>query len=113
MHELGITQSILNIAVSEATKHNAKKVLNIKIKVGELSGVMPQLIQEYFNIISKDTIAEKAKLIIERVPIKVICSDCNSENVMDRMKYACPACNSINIKIISGREFYVDSLEVE
>jgi hydrogenase nickel incorporation protein HypA/HybF len=113
MHELAITEGILRIAQKEIEKYNVKKVINIKIKIGELSGVMPQLIQEYFNIVSKDTIATGAELIIEKVPISVKCLECNNESKIDKMMFKCPACNSINIKLLTGKEFYVDSLEVE
>lgn len=113
MHELAITEGILRIVQKETDKYNVKKVINIKLKVGELSGIMPQLIQEYFNIASKDTIAFGAELIIERIPIVVKCIDCGKESKIDRMLFKCPVCNNINIKVITGREFYVSSMEVE
>lgn len=113
MHELAITESILNIAVDEAKKHGARKVLSIKLKVGEFSGVVPQLIQEYYNIVSRDTVADGAELIIENVPVTIKCNDCGNEGVIDRTKIKCPQCGSINIRIVTGREFYVDSMEVE
>lgn len=113
MHELAITESILRIAKSEAEKHNASRVLSIKLKVGELSGVVPTLIQEYFNIVSNETLVEGAKLIIDRIPITIKCSNCGYEGGMDKMKRKCPECYSYDIKILTGREFYVESLEVE
>lgn len=113
MHELAITESILKIVQDEAKKHNAKKVLEIKLKIGVMSGVMPLLIQEYFNIASRDTIADGAKLTVENVPVTIKCLDCSSENVIDRMKIKCPVCGSINIQMTTGREFYIDSMEVE
>lgn len=113
MHELAITESILSIAVDEAGKHRASKVLSIKIKIGEFSGVVPQLIQEYYNIVSKGTVAERAKLIIDRVPVTIRCNNCGKLCTIDRAKIKCPECGSINIKMVTGREFYVDSMEVE
>jgi len=113
MHELAITENILNIAVDEARKHGAQKVLSIKLKVGEFSDVVPQLIQEYYNIVSKGTAAEGAKLVIEKVPVIIKCNDCGNEGVIDKTNIECPNCGSLNIKLITGREFYVDSMEVE
>ncbi len=113
MHELAITESILRIAIDEAKKHGASKVLSIRIKVGEFSGVVPQLIQEYYNITSRNTAAEGAQLIIDRVPVTIKCLDCGEECITDRARIKCPECGSINIKMITGREFYVDSMEVE
>ena len=61
MHELAITEGIIQAAVPEALKHGAKRVLEIRLKIGELSGVIPECIQYYFDIASKGTIAENAK----------------------------------------------------
>lgn len=113
MHEMAITQSILDIAVSEAKKHEAVRVRQIRICVGEYSGVVPQLIQEYYNLISAGTIAENAELVIERVPVTVRCRVCGAESRIDKRRFACPVCGSVEIQLLTGREFYVDSLEVD
>ena len=62
MHELAITEGIISAAVPEAEKHGAKRILKIHLKIGELSGVLPECIQYYFDIASRGTIAEKALL---------------------------------------------------
>lgn len=113
MHELALTEGIIKIAEGEAKKHNFNKVNEIKIVVGELSGVFPQLIQEYFDIASKGTIAEGAKLIINNVEAKIRCNECGFESKIEKHRLRCKNCNSLNVKIISGKEFYVDSLEVD
>ena len=68
MHELAITQSILDIARKAADEHGAKQVKSVRIMLGEYSGVVPQCIQYYFDVISKDTIAEGAVLDIQPNP---------------------------------------------
>lgn len=113
MHEMAITQSILDIALSEAEKHQASRVEKIKIRIGEYSGVVPQLIQEYYNIISEGTLAERAELVLETIPVTVLCKDCGKENRIDKRKVKCPVCGSTQLKLLTGREFYVESLEVE
>ena len=113
MHEMAITQSILDIAVSEAEKHKASRVRQIRIRIGEYSGVVPQLIQEYYNLISMGTIAEKAELVLERVPVTARCRKCGETNRIDTRKVLCPVCGSIDLQLLTGREFYVESLEVD
>jgi hydrogenase nickel incorporation protein HypA/HybF len=113
MHELAITQSILGIALDEAAKRNVSRVISIKISIGDFSGVIPQLIQEYYNIASKGTVAENAKLILERVPITISCLSCGTESTVLMTSVKCPECGSDQIKLLTGREFYVNSLEVE
>ncbi|MCL1975963.1 MAG: hydrogenase maturation nickel metallochaperone HypA [Firmicutes bacterium] len=113
MHELALTQSILNIALTEATVHRANRVLKINIKVGVLSGILPELVQEYFNIVSCGTAAEQALLLIEKMPARISCFDCGAHGITESYIFTCPACNSSHISLLEGREFYVDSLEIE
>ena len=113
MHELAITESILRIALSAAEEHQAQRVLEIRIKIGAYSGVVPQYIQEYFDIVSRGTIAEAARLDIQTVPAKVQCSACGQVTQVERFRIKCGACGSTEVKLITGREYYVDSLEVE
>ena len=113
MHELILTQSILNIALTEASKHRASKVVIIRIKSGVLAGVLPSLVKEYFSIASAGTVAEAAQLIIESVPAVISCLDCGSRNTTESIIFNCPSCKSSRIRLLDGREFYVDSLEIE
>ena len=84
MHELAITEGIINAAIPEAEKHGAKRILEIRLKIGELSGVLPECIQFYFDIASRGTIAENAKLVVEKVPVTIRCLDCGYEGPIDR-----------------------------
>lgn len=113
MHELAITEGIINAVVPEAKKHGAKHILDIRLKIGELSGVLPECINEYFAIVSKGTIAEKAKLSIEKIPAKIDCKSCGFTGALPKRKIRCPKCESADIKLISGKEYYIDSIEVE
>jgi len=113
MHELAITEGIIRAAVPAAEKAGAKKILAIRLKIGELSGVFPEYIQEYFDMASKGTIAEGARLCVEKIPPAICCPDCGFEGTIDRHKIKCPSCGSLHFRLTAGREYYVDSLEVE
>ena len=113
LHEFPITQSIVKISNEEAEKHGAKKITEIRLKVGELSGLMPECIQVYFDMCSKGTKAEGAVLKIEKIPICFKCNICGTECDAAERKYKCPNCGSKDIKVISGNEFLIDSMEVE
>lgn len=113
MHELSITQSIVNICSEEAKKHNVRKVTEIRIKIGELCGLVPECIQTYFDLVSSGTRVEGARLMIEKVPMKVICNNCGFEETVSSKFIRCSSCGSENFKIMGGNEFYIDSLEVE
>lgn len=113
MHELSVTEGIMRIVEAEAKKNNVKKVLSIKLMVGQLSGVMPQLIQDYFELVAMNTVVEGAKLIIEKIPASIECLECKAISEIDRMRLRCPKCDGIEVKIVTGKEFYIDSMEVE
>ena len=113
MHELAITQSILDIAQKAADEHGAKRVQSVRIMLGEYSGVVPQCIQYYFDVISKGTLAEGAVLDIRRLPVVIRCNSCGKESQIDRRHIRCPLCGGTDLKLIQGREFYIESMEVE
>lgn len=113
MHELSVTQNIIKISCEEAEKHNVTRVKEIRIKVGELTGLVPQAIQYYFEIASKGTRVENAIIKVEKIPIKIKCNVCNSESEVNFNTFSCRQCGGKDYKIIGGNEFFIESLEVE
>lgn len=115
MHELPVTEGILNIVLKHAAGARVKKVVSISLKVGEMSDLEDEWIQRYFDYLSKDTIAQGAKLKIERVPVTIRCNNCAEVYAVDIRKTAetcCPACGSDAGTMISGREYHVKDMEV-
>lgn len=113
MHELAITQGIIDIVSSEARDKGFERVLEIKLQVGEYSGLVPECIMEFFPIAAKGSVAENALLNIETLKAQFKCLDCGYEGDADRKNACCPQCRSTALKMTAGREFYVDSLKVE
>ena len=113
MHELAITEGIIEAAVPAAEKAGAKKILEIRLKIGELSGVFPECIKEYLDVIAKGTIAEGAVLKVEKIPVSIKCQSCAYEGTIERKQIGCPECGSLDFRITGGKEYFVDSLEVE
>lgn len=115
VHELSIMGNILDIVLEYAGKSGAKKVSKINLIVGDLSDLIPEWMQTYFEFVSKDTIAENAKLEITRVPAVIRCKKCNHEFRLNRenWQFSCVICQSSEIELLSGREFTVESIEVE
>ncbi len=113
MHELSITQSILAIALEKASAIQANKVTKINLVIGELSGFVDECVQFYFDFFSKDTIAAQASLCFHHPPVQLRCRSCATTFSPNKPDWTCPNCREQKIEIISGRECYVDSLEVE
>lgn len=113
MHELGITESIVNIAVDKAKEAQASKITKINLVVGELSGFVPDCIEFYFDFLSKDSIAEGAVLHFESSPAQFRCRSCSAVFRPQDTIWTCPKCQSQSVEITKGRELYIESIEAE
>lgn len=113
MHELSVTEGILNTALDEARKCGASRIIGIKLAMGELSGIVPECVQEYFDLLSEDTAACGARLDFTVLPAMLCCRDCGNKFRMEHMRLLCPACLSGRVNITQGKEFYLEALEVE
>ena len=113
MHELGITENILDITLTKANEEQATKVLKINLVIGELSGFVAECIQFYFDTLSKATIAEGAALNFETAPVELRCRNCSAVFRPRDALWSCPKCGSQGAEIFKGRGLYIDSVEVE
>jgi len=113
MHELAITENILRIAVEHATRAGAQRITDISIVIGDLSSVVDDSVQFYFDFLSAGTLAEGAELHFHRVAARFRCRQCGQEFAPHGMDWRCPGCQALGGEIIAGKEFYVESIEVE
>jgi hydrogenase nickel incorporation protein HypA/HybF len=113
MHELSVTENILSIASSHAQKAGALKVTDINIVIGRLSSIIDDSIQFYWDMISENTICFGAKLHFERRPAEILCLNCNQKFPIFSDLVPCPNCDSLSLMVLSGEEFWLDSIEIE
>ena len=116
MHELPITESILKIVLKHAEMNSARKVMTIYLQVGKLSDLEDEWIQRYFDYLSKGTVAEGAKLKIERPPIVVQCHACSTSYEAEAARMGdlvCPACGEKGGTLLSGRDYTIKEMEVQ
>jgi hydrogenase nickel incorporation protein HypA/HybF len=113
MHELSVTQSLLDISLRHAAKANAKQITDLYLVMGELSSMVDDSVQFYWDIIAKGTIAEQAKLHFRRVPAELQCNNCLEKYHPSDGELACPNCNGIDTRIIAGEEFFLESIDVD
>ena len=113
MHELAITQSILELVLEQAEKAGASEVGKINLIIGEMCGVVGDCVQFYFDLLSKDTLAEGATLSFQMVPTMARCRVCNKRFELQEFDWACPYCQGNNVEIVAGRELIVESIEVD
>ena len=113
MHELSVTQSMLEIVLDQAKTANAKKVTKINLVIGELSGVVSDCVQFYFDFLKKGNAAEEAILDFKLVPVELRCRACQTVFHPNGSAWVCPNCQGTGLEVIKGQESYVESIEVE
>jgi len=113
MHELAVTQSILDISMRHAQKADAKRVTDINLVIGQFSSIVDDSIQFYLDIIANGTIAQGATLHFNRIPGEMTCGNCGHTFRPSDKTFACPSCDSGLVRITKGDEFRVESIDVE
>ena len=116
MHELQVTERILEVALEHASRHEVTRIVAVHLRVGELSDLEDEWLQHYFNYLSRDTLAENAALAITRVPIVLRCEPCDLsfEVAKDQLgKAKCAQCGAERLDLVAGRGYLIEDMEVQ
>ena len=113
MHELAITQEMLDLVLEQAKEAKAREVGKISLVIGEMCGVVKEAVEFHFDFLSKGTIAEGATLDFTMVPQTARCRSCGKVFELGEFDWACPDCGGSSLEITGGKELFVDSIEVE
>lgn len=113
MHEVGITQSIVEIAERNAREQGAARVLSVTVEIGELSGVLADAVEFCFEACTPGTLLAGADLVIRRIPGKGRCRDCGAETPLEPFTLACSACGGYALDLLQGNELRILELEVD
>ncbi|MEB3827456.1 hydrogenase maturation nickel metallochaperone HypA [Phormidium sp. CCY1219] len=112
MHEVSLMENTLDIALQHASQQGANKIHRLKMRVGAMSGVVPEALEFAFDVVARNTIAEGAKFEIEQMPVVCYCTNCQTEFKPEDLIYECPQCHQLSHDIRSGREIELTTLEV-
>ncbi|CDZ24068.1 hypothetical protein CCDG5_0949 [[Clostridium] cellulosi] len=113
MHELPVVIDIIKVISEEAKKNGIKKVNRIDLVIGELSSIIDESVQMYFDVMSENSVCAGAKLYFEHVPAMLKCVKCGKE-FEHRKSFVCPECGGESVLIKgTGREFYIKSFDGE
>ena len=113
MHEMSLTESIVDIAVEAAQKEGARRVTRLVVDVGQLSHVEPEALEFCFAAVSRGTLAEGAKLEIARVPGAGFCPDCGKSVALAERFDPCPECGGFHVQMTAGDELKVREMEID
>jgi len=112
MHEVGVMQETLDIALRRAAEDGACRIHRLTMRIGPLSGVVPEALALAFEVVTQGTIAEGATLEVEDVPIICSCAACDLTFHAGDVFCECPRCARPSAEVRQGRELELASLEV-
>ena len=113
MHELPITEHIIKLAEKHCRDAGGKRVVRIDLVIGDYSGYVGSSVQMYFDVISEGTLCEGAIINIEHVKPKLRCPGCGNLFERELLSFACPDCGTDGEPTEIGKEFYIDTIEIE
>jgi len=111
MHEVSIIQSVIEIVTQKALENKLTKINNVSLKIGELSGVMPESLHFAFDSCIQGTMLEESTLTIEKVSALGECKDCNLQFPIEHFNKLCPNCKTFCSSVVRGYELYVNTIE--
>lgn len=112
MHELGVAQNIVDIVRQSIPVDREASVKKIRIRIGQLSGVVAESLEFCFHAIVSETGMKQAGLVMETMPTVSRCTDCGHQFRVDDFAFTCPACESVNLEMLSGRELEIVDIEL-
>ncbi len=113
MHELSICQQLIKQSSEIALQNNAQRITAIHLKLGPLSGVDRQLLEQAFRLASQQTMTEQSILDIEMTSLVVECEQCASICDATPNKLCCCHCGSAQTHLISGDELIISSIDID
>jgi hydrogenase nickel incorporation protein HypA/HybF len=113
MHELSLTEGLIELVKDEAVKGNFARVKVVRLKLGALSHVSADALLFCFDAVSRGTLAEGAALQIINVPGEGWCMDCAKSVALSERFGACPDCGKHHVQMTAGDEMQLHELEVE
>ena len=105
-------QEAVRMAVEAAKARQASRITRIALRVGAMSGVVPDALEFAFEMVCRDTLAEGARLEIEKIPAACWCAPCATEFECEDFVNECPRCHALSSELRRGRELELGSVEI-
>ncbi len=113
MHETSIAQDIIAIVEETLNEHPGCRLKGVKVSIGEMIAVVPDLLQHAYDSLTFDTPICGSILDITIIPISALCQTCQKSFGLNEYEFLCPACQSADIEVKTGNEFFIKEIEVE
>ena len=113
MHEMSIAQNLIQIVREEMDRHGARALKSVHLDIGQMSSVVPEALSFCFEVATSGTDMEGATLVMNIVPLRGYCPQCEKEFEIRDYTFICPSCGNTKIKTIGGRELSIVEIEVD
>lgn len=113
MHEFAVTKSVIHSVIEEASKYEAKKISKVTLVIGDLSSIIDESVQMYYNLLTDGTIMEGSVLEFKRVRAELFCNNCAQNYPKPKTGLECPTCGETGKLTDKGKEFYIESFEMD
>jgi hydrogenase nickel incorporation protein HypA/HybF len=113
MHELSVCQALVDQLAELARREAAQRVTAAVLRVGPMSGVVPELLLHAFPFAAADTVADGAALCFETAAVRVACAGCGAETEAMPGRLVCGACGDWHTRLVGGDELLLVSVELE
>jgi hydrogenase nickel incorporation protein HypA/HybF len=109
MHEIGLAQAILDVALDAAADAPIRLV---RVRIGDLHAVEDDSFAFAFALLAEGTPAAGAALSIDHVGVRTACRACGAERIGPSVIGFCPACGSPDAVATAGDELAVLAIEL-
>lgn len=113
MHELSVAQALVEQIDAIARDHGADAATSFRVRIGPLSGVVPDLLESAFSLAAAGSLAEQAAMQLVEAPVRVRCQTCGAETDAAMNRLLCGACGDWHTQLISGDELILESVELQ
>jgi hydrogenase nickel incorporation protein HypA/HybF len=113
MHELSIAQEIVEIIKQSVPNDQWHLIISVKLELGIFSNILADSLLFCYEASVNNTEIEKAKLIIEEIPLTIHCQSCFSDTVSEDFLFYCPKCLNPNISFLTGQEMKLTEIELQ
>jgi hydrogenase nickel incorporation protein HypA/HybF len=113
MHEQSLVRQLLRQVQTIADEYPSCLVRSIRVRIGEFSGVEPELLANAYALLVADTSYAKVQLVVNRARLEAVCSRCESDFRIKRFTFQCPYCGSRELSIVGGEELLLESIAME
>jgi hydrogenase nickel incorporation protein HypA/HybF len=113
MHELSVAQALVEQIDAIVHEQHAGRATSFRLRIGPLSGVVPELLASAFSLAAAGSRADQAAMELVEAPVRVRCQTCGAETEAAMNRLLCGACGDWHTQLISGDELILESVELQ